>query len=75
MKELSRRALNRALLARQFLLERGNLPVLDAIEHLVGLQAQLPNMPLRWFVDKGSPASVRKIYPKQSKTAAPFASR
>jgi len=45
MKELSRRALNRALLARQFLLERRTLPVLDAIEHLVGLQAQLPNTP------------------------------
>ena len=45
MKILSRRALNRALLARQLLLERRSLPVLDAIEHLVGLQAQLPNTP------------------------------
>jgi hypothetical protein len=45
MKELSRRALNRALLPRQFLLERSNRPVLDAIEHLAGLQAQLPNTP------------------------------
>ncbi|MFA1551347.1 winged helix DNA-binding domain-containing protein [Actinomadura chokoriensis] len=42
---LSRRALNRALLARQMLLERHDLPVLDAIEHLVGMQSQAPNPP------------------------------
>jgi Winged helix DNA-binding domain len=39
---LSRRALNRATLARQLLLRRSDLPVLDAVEHLVGLQAQIP---------------------------------
>ena len=51
---LSRRAVNRALLARQLLLERRQLPadgsaraahVTSTIEHLVGLQAQAPFPP------------------------------
>ncbi len=51
---LSRRALNRALLSRQLLLDRPELPdeaasrratVIQAIEHLVGLQAQAPFPP------------------------------
>jgi hypothetical protein len=42
---LSLRALNRATLARQLLLERSDLPVLDAVAHLVGLQAQEPPDP------------------------------
>ena len=42
---LSRRALNRATLARQLLLERADLRPLEAVEHLVGLQAQLPQNP------------------------------
>jgi hypothetical protein len=42
---LSRRALNRAVLSRQMLLERVDVPVPVAIEGLVGLQAQLPNPP------------------------------
>src|ERR687893_3211467 len=45
MTVLSRRALSRALLARQLLLERTPLPVADAVEHLVGLQAQAPMPP------------------------------
>ncbi len=51
---LSRRALNRALLSRQLLLDRADLPdeagrrrarVIQAVEHLVGLQAQAPFPP------------------------------
>lgn len=42
---LTRRELNRATLARQLLLARSDLPVLDAVEHLVGLQAQEPRDP------------------------------
>jgi hypothetical protein len=42
---LSERALNRATLARQLLLERSPLDPLSAIEHLVGLQAQVPTNP------------------------------
>src|SRR3712207_2097812 len=42
---LSTRALNRALLARQHLLERAEMPALDMVEHLVGMQAQVPANP------------------------------
>jgi Winged helix DNA-binding domain len=42
---LSRKALGRATLERQLLLRRSDLPVLDAVEHLVGLQAQIPLNP------------------------------
>jgi hypothetical protein len=45
MTTLSRRALNRALLRRQHLLERTDQAPLDVIRRLVALQAQEPNWP------------------------------
>jgi hypothetical protein len=42
---LSQRALNRALLARQLLLARQERSAAATIEHLVGLQAQVPGNP------------------------------
>ncbi|MGH2489800.1 MAG: winged helix DNA-binding domain-containing protein [Candidatus Limnocylindria bacterium] len=44
---LSRRALNRATLARQLLLERVPIAPADAIHHLLGLQAQTPQS---WYL-------------------------
>ncbi|GGV32416.1 hypothetical protein GCM10010277_16930 [Streptomyces longisporoflavus] len=42
---LTSRALNRATLARQYLLDRTTTPVREAVAHLAGLQAQEPQEP------------------------------
>ncbi|MFD6435640.1 winged helix DNA-binding domain-containing protein [Streptomyces venezuelae] len=42
---LDTRTLNRATLARQLLLDRADMPALDAVAHLCGLQAQEPQEP------------------------------
>ncbi|MEP6480046.1 MAG: crosslink repair DNA glycosylase YcaQ family protein, partial [Rhodoglobus sp.] len=67
---LTPRALNRALLARQLLLERSHLDAVDAVRHLVGLQAQAPLAPyvglwsrLRGFTpdDLAAPLKARAV--------------
>src|SRR6266566_4168625 len=45
MTKLSLQALNRATLHRQWLIERQDATAFEAIEHLVGMQAQSPLAP------------------------------
>src|ERR1700740_3526240 len=42
---LSQRALNRALLERQHLLQRRKASAAEEVEHLIAMQAQIPNSP------------------------------
>jgi hypothetical protein len=58
---LSRRALNRALLARQMLLQRRPLAPLDAVEHLVGMQAQEPQAPYIGLWDRLDPFDPQEL--------------
>ena len=61
---LDRRTLNRALLARQLLLRRWSLSVSQALERLVGLQAQAPNPPyfgLWTRLEKFKPEALSKL--------------
>jgi hypothetical protein len=56
--------LNRATLARQLLLERADMAPLDAVQHLVGLQAQVPHNPYTalWSrLDGFRPASLSEL--------------
>ena len=55
---LTLRELNRATLARQFLLERASLTPLDAINHLVALQGRVSNAP---YINCGAVASTRHL--------------
>jgi hypothetical protein len=61
---LTARALNRATLERQLLLRRSPMPVRDAVDHLVGLQAQVPLNPYvaLWSrLDRFDPAELAQL--------------
>jgi Winged helix DNA-binding domain len=60
MAVLTRRELNRATLARQWLLARERTPVVAAVEHLAGLQAQTPHS---WYV--GLAARLADVRPEE----------
>jgi hypothetical protein len=58
---LSARALGRATLARQLLLDRADLPVVAAVERLFGLNAQDPNLPYLALWNRLRPFSIRDL--------------
>ena len=58
---LTTRALNRATLERQLLLQRRAMPLRAAVEHLVGLQAQVPLNPYVALWSRLSPFDPRDL--------------
>jgi hypothetical protein len=72
---LSPRALNRALLARQLLLSRANLPPLAALDHLAGLQAQLARPPFIGLWTRLAGFERAKKFPKFDERALGYAVR
>ncbi|MCE6997532.1 winged helix DNA-binding domain-containing protein [Saccharothrix sp. S26] len=61
--KLTTRALNRATLHRQFLLERADRTAQDVVEHLVGMQAQEPFSPYY-----GLWSRIRSFHPEELST-------
>jgi hypothetical protein len=71
---LSTRALNRALLARQHLLERSAMSPVAMVEHLVGMQAQNPRDPYfaLWSRVRGfEPAALERLHHDRSVVRIP----
>ena len=71
---LSQRALNRALLARQMLLERDERSVADAVRDLYGLQAQAPWSPYTALWSRPRRVRPRTSWGRCSPTGGPSAS-
>ena len=72
---LGARALNRATLERQLLLRRSDMTALAAVEHLVGLQAQVPSNPYGalWSRLEGfRPESLSQLFEDRSVVRLPL---
>ncbi len=72
---LSQRALNRATLDRQLLLRRHDLPALQALQHLAGLQGQAPLAPYvgLWTRLSGfTPQELANLYSERAVVRAPI---